>query len=461
MKRTLALIVLTLLILPGIGCRGGSQEAQQALLTNNVIDWWGVFDSGREYAETIKAYQELHPNTTINYRRLRYEEYEGELLKAFAEGRGPDILTIQNSWIPKYSTLIEPMPPSIKLVFVETRGTLKKEQVPVVKEIPTLTQRQLRDQFVDVVAEDVIRPYQPDPQKPADLRIWGLPSSVDTLALFYNRDLLNRAGISAPATTWREFQEQVKLLTSIGGSGSILQAGAAIGTAKNVERASDILSILMMQNGAPMVVPTTGMTTFASASAGGNNQNPEALEALRFYTDFANPIKEVYTWNDKQSNSLEAFANGTVGYFLGYSYHIPILQTRNPKLNFSIAKLPQISGGHVVNYANYWVHTVAKDTNVQDPAWDFIQFLTSKEQAPSYLSASNKPTALRDLINTQIEDLQLAPFAGQVLTAQSWYKGRDPIAMETIFEDMIDEALLTGEFLNVLRIGQSKVNQTL
>ena len=67
---------------------------------------------------------------------------------------------------------------------------------------PSLSLGQVRDLFVDVVSKDVIL---------EDNKIYGLPLSVDTLAMFYNKDLLNNAGISEAPKYWnREFLQTVK-----------------------------------------------------------------------------------------------------------------------------------------------------------------------------------------------------------------------------------------------------------
>ncbi len=44
-------------------------------------------------------------------------------------------------------------------------------------------------------------------------RLYGIPTAVRTLALFYNKDLFRQAGIAGPPKTWSEFLEAAKRLT--------------------------------------------------------------------------------------------------------------------------------------------------------------------------------------------------------------------------------------------------------
>ena len=189
--------------------------------------------------------------------------------------------------------------------------------------------------------------------------------------------------------------------------------------------------------------------------------NP-GLEALRFYSDFSNPAKEVYAWNKNLDNSLDMFTQGKLGLMFGYSYHLPVIKSQAPKLNFSIAKLPQIEGNTPVNFANYWIETVSSKSKYANEAWDFIQFETKADQVKTYLAKAIKPAALRSLINGQIDDAEIGVFTAQVLTAKSWYRGADSNAMEKIFADMIDiVALAQNRIENVINLAASKVEQTI
>ncbi len=453
--RLVAPLLLVALVLTGAGC-GGNATAERLATTPVTLTIWRVFDSDDTFRDLMNAYRAIHPNVSFNYRELRLDEYEDELIRAFAEGTGPDIFSIHNTWIGEYESLILPMPDSVTIPYSETRGTVKKEVVYTIQEEPTLSERALKSDYIDVVTQDVLRDYQPNADSPTESRIFGLPLAVDTLALYYNEDLLDAAGFPQPPSTWSEFQDQVADMVRIGSDDEIIQAAAAIGTGENVERAFDIASLLMMQNGTEMT-DSRGRALFAREV----DKTFLAGQAMRFYTDFANPLKEVYTWNEDQLDSFDAFTAGNLGFFFGYAYHAPFIRAANEKLDFSIAPVPQIDGGKTVNYANYWVETVAKSTDNSDWAWDFILFSTDAERVMSYLNAAQKPTALRGLINDQIEDETLSVFVGQTLTADSWYQGDDAQVAEEAFIELIDAFLSGAEEEASLTTAQNKVNQTL
>lgn len=451
------LLLLTFLFTTGQGC-GGSSVAKQQATKPVTITIWRVFDEDDTMRDIMNGYRAIHPNVSFEYRQMRINEYKKELLRAFAEGTGPDIFSIHNTWLGEFKSLIGPLPTSLTIPYTETKGTIKKETTTTLREEPSITPAQVRRDFVDVVAQDTLMRYQPNPKDVPQERIFGLPMYVDTLAMFFNKDLLNTAGIAQPPTTWTEFQEAVVALTTIGSDDLIVQSGTALGGSLNVERAFDIVSLLMMQNGTPMIDDRGRCTIGWNDRA---KQTVPGADAVRFYTDFANPLKEVYTWNASQPNSFDAFTSGKTAFFFGYSYHLPQIRSRAPKLNFAVAPTPQISSGRTVNYANYWVETVSKATKNANWAWDFVQFATEANQVQSYLKIANRPTARRDLINSQIDDEDLNPFVSQLLTAQSWYRGKNIEVVEQAFLDLIDSAL-TGKIIeDEINLTQSKVNQTL
>ncbi|MEK9157176.1 MAG: extracellular solute-binding protein [Patescibacteria group bacterium] len=429
----------SLLFTLGVGCGDGSENPNNE--EEVQLTYWRVFDGDDAFDEIIDEYNAQHPYVSIDYKVLRFDEYEEELIRALAEGEGPDIFTIHNTQMNEYKDLLLPMPTSVTTKYLETVGSVRKETVLTTKEYALPSQRSLKEDFVDVVATDVILPYQPDEDTPEEDRVFGLPLSVDTLALYYNKDLFDAAGIAQAPTTWEEFQANVIALTQYADDGSVLQSGASLGTTENVDRASDIIQVLMLQNGTEMIDDTKNIMFNSIPDDVASGVFP-GLDAVRFFTDFANPVKETYTWNADFSANVDAFASGQTAMMLGYSYHLPIIQATSPTADIGVAPLPQIGGGaKKANFANYWIESVSKDTEHPDEAWDFVVFATSAEHVLAYLNETQKPTALRELIDEQIENETLNPFVEQILTAQSWYHGTDAQAMDAAFEDLATEVL--------------------
>jgi multiple sugar transport system substrate-binding protein len=420
-----------------------------------TLNYWRVFDGQDDFAEIIERYNQRHPYITIKYRKLRYDEYEEVLLHVLAEDRGPDIFSIHNTWVKKYESKIEPMPEETVMIFPVSKGTIKEEIILEKKVNKSLSLRDLKQRFVNVVYSDVV----------INNKIYALPLSVDTLAMYYNQDLFDQAGIVEVPKYWnRDFQQTVKNLTEQDLKGNIIQSGVALGTSDNIERDSDILSVLMMQNGANMM-DEDGQVLFHTIPSwvDDKNYNP-GLMALKFYTDFANPIKEVYSWNNDMDDSINMFISGKLAMIFAYSYHLPIIESLSPKLDFFVSPLPQIEGSDVpINFANYWVEVVSNKSEHKNEAWDFVQFMASSEQASLYLDKVKKPAALRSLISDQREDLEIGVFADQVLTSKSWYKGKEPLLMERFFGEMIDAVLedTEEEIINIMNLYANRIQQTI
>jgi ABC-type glycerol-3-phosphate transport system substrate-binding protein len=216
----------------------------------------------------------------------------------------------------------------------------------------------------------------------------------------------------------------------------------------------------MMQNGAQMT-DANGLPSFNKMPENLKRDIPPAVEALIFYTDYANPSKEVFTWDDTQPNSYDAFISGKTGYFFGYAYHLPRIRAQAPKLNFGVTGMPQIDPTAKVNYANYWVESVSKKSAHPELAWDFVQFAANAERAKTYLAKTSKPTALRSLVNEQLNDADLGVFASQVLTAKSWYQGVNIAATEAAFNEMIDSTLAGAAPNRAVDLSVQTISQTI
>ena len=425
---TIIFLIATFSLL-GFGCKGLSAE-QKASIKPITLTYWTVFNNVAELQKLASAYKQIRPYVTINIRQVRYEEFDDLFTNALADDIGPDIVSMHVHWLRQYENRLDPMPASVSVSDVLVTGSQFSQEVqvtPVTVPMPTI--RGIESNFVRTVPDDVVIRGQ----------VYGLPLALDTLALYYNKAVLDQAGIPEPPTTWAEFLEAVEKTTKINGAGVILQSGVAMGTGNNIDNAPDIFALLLLQNGVDMI--RDGSVAFAGGIDRSTQQHP-TLEALRFFTDFARPTKEVYSWNATQPNAFTVFTQGKSAFFVGFAFDHSRIVSRAPQLDIEVIPIPQLNDNAPVNVANYWVESVVKKTKYRNEAWDVIRFMTTPENISAYAKATGQPSPLRSQVTEQQEDPVLAPFAKGILTAKNWYTGRNITKAETALSELMANYLL-------------------
>ena len=362
---------------------------------------WGVGDESDVFSYSLLAYSKLYPNIKATYKKIDEANYEQELVNALAAGTGPDIFMISNSWLPKHSDKISAMPEG------------------------KLSINQLRSLFPEVVEKDFAW----------NGSIYALPLYIDTLALFYNQDIFDNYAIALPPADWLQFKNLIPKLRKTDSNGDLQRAAAAIGgPEKNIHNASDILSLLMLQAGSEMTNENFTSASFTSSIKGGDS----GVQALDFYTKFADPKDLYYTWNESMPYSLDAFSQGKTAMIFEYASQTDALKIKNPFLKVKISSMPQPdSKKDAINYADYRGLAVSKYAQYPEWVWDLVIYLTTDEiAAENYLTISKRPPALRTLIQKYADDPNIGVFAKQALTAKSWLKP-DPEKVRLIFSQMI------------------------
>jgi len=448
----LFLFLSLLLVLPGFGCKDTVISSRVKDEVENInLSYWRVWDDSSDFAPLIKAYKNNHTYVNINYKKVRYEDLRDELIDAWSRDKGPDIFSIPVSTLGEFiaDDRIDVMPSSTDMIYVTVINEEKGEKLYEKKVNKMITSKDIQLNYIDTVYENVVRKGE----------IYGVPLSVDTLVLYYNRDILNNVRIPNPPVTWSQFKEDVKKITLLDRSGNIIQSGTSLGLVDNIENSFDIVSLLMMQNGSPM---NCGDSFCVGGSLEDGEESSPGMDAIVFYTDFANPVKQVYSWNEDMPSAVEAFAEGKVAFFLGYSYHKEQIEALNPSLNFFVTKVPQIDGSSLnINYADYWVEVVSRKSNHKNEAWDFINFISKDDNLIKYLNNTEKPTAKRSLIQTQYENYDMQPYLDQLLSSKNWYKGKDFEKAKDILKDTIVQVLNSKNIDEDIKEIESNTNSRL
>src|SRR3989344_3504598 len=163
--------------------------------------------------------------------------------------------------------------------------------------------------------------------------IYALPLSIDPMVLYYNRDLLSAAGQARPIAYWDEIYKAAANLSKLDAAGNLVSSVMALGEARNIHHAKDILSLLLLQAGTPI----TGFINKELRSRMSDNFDllvSPGETALDFYTQFSNPAKIYYSWNRSLIDAQTHFTSGDSAYYLGFASELRVLKNKNPILNF-------------------------------------------------------------------------------------------------------------------------------
>src|SRR3990172_6222017 len=160
-QRTIALRLLSVLMLPLVlSACAGPREAPKKIL------WWNLFDDPAVFADMIKEFEDAK-NVDIEPVTVQFGTYEEELVAALAAGRGPDIFSIHNTWLPEHRDLLTPVPTIND--FPEVTGRSERRNLEDrLAELPQLGT--FKDAYVPVVSEDFV----------SDNRIYAIPLYVDS-----------------------------------------------------------------------------------------------------------------------------------------------------------------------------------------------------------------------------------------------------------------------------------------
>jgi multiple sugar transport system substrate-binding protein len=141
-----------------------------------TITIWSLDDANQPALNLAREFDELEPGIKVEYREIQFDDVVAESMRAFATGQAPDIIAVDN---PEHALFA-------------ARGAFLD-----------ITDR--------VAASGVIDPenYFAGPLNSVswDGKLFGVPKATNTIALYYNKDLYAKAGITEPPKTWDELVE--------------------------------------------------------------------------------------------------------------------------------------------------------------------------------------------------------------------------------------------------------------
>lgn len=389
---------------------------------SNTLTIWRLEGDEKIFEQIVNSFKEQNPNLKVNYRTFSpTDDYEKTVLNALATGEGPDIWEIRNDELPRHKDKL-------------TGTELTAEQF-----------ESLKKNYARSIAQEMV----------SGNKLYGMPIGIDPLVLFVNTEHFSQVGLEEFPRTWADIFNAIQKLT-LKAEGLVLRPGLALGTAANIDRASQIVELLMLQFQTQMVDPAHRTATFdlyTQQTDTGAFAFP-GKDAMRFFASFANPEAPYQSWDSTQAYSNQAFLQGNLSMMINYISLVPQLRKLDDKLPFTVGPVPQIEQKKIpvedfpayisepVHVAKYRSLVVSKPSirlsaNQQktqtDLAWQFILFATTN---PAITIAYSDATGLVPP-QRNFDESTSTTFGVKVATKvnaylSTWYKGPNPRTVDKI-----------------------------
>lgn len=384
------------------GLLGGSNVGQ--------VTMWGTVDQAtiQGVIDALHISDKAFENVT--YIHKDPSTYTADLINAMASGSGPDLFLLPADNLEAFSDKILTIPYSI---------------VP---------QGNFEASFVD---EGQIF-LTPDGEL-------ALPFIIDPLVMYWNRDLFASAGIASPPQYWGDFLNIAPKITSLDSGSNVKKSAVALGAWRNIPTAKAMLSTLFMQAGDYIVTrDASGKANVVFGAAADNSSANPAESALRFYTDFANPAKQSYSWNVSLPQANEMFAAGDLAAYFGFASEYSDISQRNPNLRFSVAPVPQIQGNSTrVVFGKITGLAIPRTAKNVQGAVIIAQKLSNQTAVGLISGALSLPPVRRDVSVDTSGNAVAGVFVKSSLIAHGWLDP-NPSQSDQTFQTMI-ESVVSGK----------------
>ncbi|MBC7740349.1 MAG: extracellular solute-binding protein [Candidatus Saccharibacteria bacterium] len=206
---------------------------------------------------------------------------------------------------------------------------------------------------------------------------YGMPWILDTKYLFYNKDILAKAGIAAPPKTWAELTQQAQIIKDKG----LLDAPIAWSWAQAEAVICDFTTLVSANQGSFL---TDGKPSF---------QTGGGLDALKYMVDSYN--SGLTNQNSKEfleEDVRKVFQNGDAAFALNWTYMYNLANDpAQSKVagNVGVVPAPGVDGKSGISAMNGSMGLGVTTASAHpDEAWKLVEFLTSQPVQNKYAKLS-------------------------------------------------------------------------
>lgn len=370
--------------------------------------------TGPYFEEVKKEFEAKNPGITIKFEVVPWDVLLQKLTTDITAGTNADLSIIGTRWL---------------IDFV---------QQGVAEPLDSYITPDFKGRFIDTFLSPSIM----------DGKTYGLPIAASARALYYNKELFEKAGIAKPPATWTELQDDARKIKALG-------SGAFGFGLQGKEIETDVYYYYAMWSQGTEILNKDGTSGLGT---------PGALEAAKLYKSM---IDEGLTEPGVTSNNREdvqnLFKQGKVGMMITAPFLSNQIKDEAPKLKYGVAAIPAGPTGARGTYGVTDSIIMFKNSKNKDEAWKLLDFLFTTEQRAKFTQGEgflpvNKEEAKMDYY---VNNADLAAFTALLPDARfaPVIPGWEEIAQIT--SDAMQKIYLGGDPEAGLKEAAAKANAVL
>ncbi|WP_433257042.1 ABC transporter substrate-binding protein [Streptosporangium sp. CA-135522] len=255
---------------------------------------------------------------------------------------------------------------------------------------------------------------------------YGVPKDFDTIGLWYNKNLFDKAGVKYPdaSWTWDDVRTAAKKLTDSGKGVYGIAAPAW---------SQELYYNTIYQAGGYVISPDGKKSGF---------DDPASIEGLRFWVDIINKDKSSPTIQQlEDTDPIQMFQNGKTAMFYDGSYDA-IAYNQTEGLNADVVPLPAGPKKKAV-IIHGLANVVYAKSKHPDEAWEFVKFLGGEQANKIQAETGTVIPAYNGLQDTWVKSmpkLKLQSYIDQVPDAVPYPRSMNTSVWSTKETELIAQA---------------------
>ncbi|AZO52192.1 MULTISPECIES: sugar ABC transporter substrate-binding protein [unclassified Mesorhizobium] len=397
-------------LMAGMGILAFAAQAEAGEVRVTVAEYSAK--TGPYFEEVKKEFEAKNPGITVKFEVVPWDVLLQKLTTDITAGTNADLSIIGTRWL---------------IDFV---------QQDVAEPLDSYITPEFKGRFIDTFLSPSIMGG----------KTYGLPIAASARAMYYNKELFEKAGIAKPPATWTELQEDARKIKAQGAFGFGLQG-------KEIE--TDVYYYYAMWSQGTEILNKDGTSGLGT---------PGALEAAKLYKSM---IDEGLTEPGVTSNNREdvqnLFKQGKVGMMITAPFLSNQIKDEAPSLKYGVAAIPAGPTGARGTYGVTDSMIMFKNSKNKDEAWKLMDFLFTTEQRAKFTQGEgflpvNKEEAK---MNYYVNNADLAAFTALLPDARfaPIIPGWEEVAQIT--SDAMQKIYLGGDPEAGLKDAAAKANAVL